>query len=395
MRAIFYTLLVTMLLSSGFSASVAAQPSLPVPGDCHEGVQQSGALWLICIPESGWNGDLVVYAHGYVPYYEPLSLQHLELPDGTYIPDIIQSLGFAFATTSFRQNGLVVREGMDDIRDLVEIFPTVSGGIQPQRRYITGASQGGLIATLLLEQSPDVFDGGLAACGPIGNFRQQLNYFGDFHTLFNYFFPGVVPGDVTHVPLEVIENWESVYVPAVIDTIEREPRKARELIRVSGAAVNPLNPATIRTTILGVLTYNVNATNDAFEKLGGNPYNNIGRWYSGSSNDLHLNRNVKRTAMQLRVLGELQHYQTSGSLSRPLVTMHTTGDEIVPFWHQSMYRESVQTVVGGRITTVPIIRYGHCNFTAGEVVLAFAALVFQASQQTLYIPEQYRTDPAS
>jgi hypothetical protein len=33
-------------------------------------------------------------------------------------------LGYAFATTTYRQNGLAILEGVDDIRELVAAFPS-------------------------------------------------------------------------------------------------------------------------------------------------------------------------------------------------------------------------------------------------------------------------------
>ncbi len=64
----------------------------------------SAARSLICVP-TPWNGDLVVWAHGYVAFNEPLDFQHLRVGD-LYLPDVAQALGFAFATTSYRTNGL-------------------------------------------------------------------------------------------------------------------------------------------------------------------------------------------------------------------------------------------------------------------------------------------------
>ena len=42
--------------------------------------------------------------------------------------------------------------------------------------------------------------------------------------------------------------------------------------------------------------YNVFATNDGIEKLGGQPFDNGWRWYTGSSDDLRLNIGVKPAA---------------------------------------------------------------------------------------------------
>ncbi|HEY4721551.1 MAG TPA: hypothetical protein VII92_06865, partial [Anaerolineae bacterium] len=68
-----------------------------------DGVQPGGAIYRICMPSGSWNGDLVIYAHGYVPYnVEPLAIpeNQLRLPNGTSLPELVNSLGFAFAATS-------------------------------------------------------------------------------------------------------------------------------------------------------------------------------------------------------------------------------------------------------------------------------------------------------
>lgn len=379
---ILFMVLLLTATASGIPVYASEETTSATPGVCQEGVLPSGSLWLICIPSEGWNNDLVVYAHGYIAFNEPVAIQHLSLPDGTYLPDLVQNLGYAFATTSYRQNGLTVLEGADDIRELVTQFPLAEGASQPTNTYLTGVSQGGLITTLLMEQSPELFSGGLAACGPIGNFRAQMNYIGDFRVLFDYFFPGILPGTAIQIPSEVIDNWETTYVPAVTAALTNNPDLARELIRVSGAAVNPLVPATIIQTTINVLWYNVFATNDAIEKLGGNPYNNIGRWYRGSTDDLALNQGVQRFTLDLAALPELARYQTSGQMTKPLVTLHTLGDEIIPIWHQRVYRSNVQLAGDGQLTPITRVRYGHCNFTAGDILVSFQTLITQVEEDT-------------
>jgi pimeloyl-ACP methyl ester carboxylesterase len=376
--------LVALLLSIQV-ASPARAESPPqvraVPGECQEGVLPGGALSMFCVPARGWNGDLVVWAHGYVAFNEPLDFQHLEI-DGVYLPNLVQRLGYAFATTSYRVNGLAILQGSEDIRELVAAFPGATG-VSPNRTYLTGASEGGIITTLLVEQSPDLFSGGLSACGPTGDFRRQLDYFGDFGVLFRYFFPGVIPGSSVEIPAEVIENWHSQYAPAVRDAITQNPVAAAELVRVARAPIDPEDPTTIESTIMSVLWYNVFATNDGIQKLGGNPFDNRARWYRGSSNDLRLNARVERYAADPAALAEIERYQTTGNLTRPLVVLHTTGDEIIPAWHMLLYARKANPSGEGRLTSIPIVRYGHCEFTAGEMLVGFGALVRQVTGQAL------------
>jgi hypothetical protein len=367
--------LALLLLACVAPSPVRGQSAAPTPGECLQGTLPHGALRLICVPATGWNGDLVIFAHGYVAFNEPIDFYHLTFDD-VYLPDLVQRLGFAFATTSYRQNGLAILEGADDIRELVAEFPRVAGR-PAHHTYLTGASEGGIITTLLVEQSADLFSGGLAGCGPIGSFQKQLNYVGDYRVLFDYFFPGLIPGSPIDVPREVIHNWEKKYVPRITAALRANPEAAAQLIRTSKAAIDLTDPQTsTETTTVNVLWYNVFATGDAVEKLGGNPYGNRGRWYFGSADDVRLNRSVQRFAAEPAALSAVTRYETSGRLQKPLVTLHTWGDEIIPYWHEVFYRAKVNQA-GGKVTIIPVARYGHCEFTIGSLIGAFAVLVGQ------------------
>ena len=50
-------------------------------------------------------------------------------------------------------------------------------------------------------------------------------------------------------------------------------------------------------------------------------------------------------------------YQTTGRLEAPLVTMHTTGDPVVPYWHEPLY--TLKALPSGLLhTNLPVARYG-------------------------------------
>ena len=115
---------------------------------------------------TAWNGSLLIFAHGYVDTTQPLGIpeDQLVLPDGTSIPDLINSLGYAFAVSGYSVNGLAVLQGISDSADLVNIFTTTVG--QPKKVLIAGPSEGGLVTALSVERYPNIYNGGLAACGP-------------------------------------------------------------------------------------------------------------------------------------------------------------------------------------------------------------------------------------
>lgn len=397
-------LLLPVLLLLPSPPSASAQTSVPPDspdapaGYCEpDGVQPSGAIYRICMPNILWNGDLVVYAHGYVPYNVPLGIpeDQLNLPNGVSLPGLVNFLGYAFAATSYRTNGLAVKDGVADLVELVDIFTATHG--QPNRVYVAGVSEGGLITVLAVEQRPDVFDAGLSTCGPIGDFQRQIDYFGDFRVVFDYFFPGLMPGDPTRIPQSLIDNWDhhfqTVILPALLDPANAS--KIDQLFRVSGAARDPGDPATVITSTLDALSYNVLATNDAVAKLGGQPFGNRNRVYTGSEDDARLNRLVARYSADPAALASIAaDYQTTGRLSVPLVTMHTTLDQQVPYWHEPLYRGKI--IVNDAMALhrhFEIERYGHCYFEFGDVLNAFLNLLSMVyfppapiASQHVYLP---------
>ncbi|MGE3840528.1 MAG: alpha/beta hydrolase, partial [Vicinamibacterales bacterium] len=60
-------------------------------------------------------------------------------------------------------------------------------------------------------------------------------------------------------------------------------------------------------------------------------------------------------------------------------TLHTTGDELVPYAHELLYTTRVRPSGRGRLVPVPVMRYGHCSFATSEVLAGFA-LMLGASQ---------------
>jgi pimeloyl-ACP methyl ester carboxylesterase len=351
--------------------------------------QASGAVYRICMPDPGrWNGDLLIWAHGYVDFTKPIAIpeDQLHLPDGTSLASLVNGLGYAFATTSYSVNGLAVRQGLADVVDLVSIFQSTKG--VAKHTYLVGASEGGLITALGVEQRPDVFTGGLATCGPIGDFTKQLGYFGDFRVTFDYLYPGLLPGDPNHVPPDLIANWDTYYASVVAPTIFAPANQDRtaQLIRVANVPFDPQNVApTVAKSLGDALWYNVFATNDAIDKIGGPFFDNTRRLYVGSNNDLLLNLRVRRLRAEPAALAEIHaHYDTTGVLRRPLVTLHTLRDQQVPAWHEALYAlKALSRGSADKLVSIPIDRYGHCNFTPAEVLVGFSVLVFKAEHRLL------------
>jgi pimeloyl-ACP methyl ester carboxylesterase len=341
------------------------------------------AVYRIDLPDhfNDWNGDLIVFAHGYVNPDRPLEIPEDQLSvAGQYVPDVVTGMGYAFAVTSYSKNGLAVVQGMQDVLNLVEVFKNVVQ--KPRHVFLAGVSEGALITTLAVEQHPEIFSGGLALCGPIGDFSRQINYMGDFRIVFDYFFPNLLPPTPINIPPELMKNWYSVYVPEITQAINSNTDATNQLLNVTRAPIDPDNWTTREQTALAILWYNVFGTNVG-TTLGGQPFDNRHRLYVGSNNDLLLNFGVARFQADSAALNEIQaHYQTSGKLRRPLVTMHTSRDPVVPFWHEELYLAKV--IAKGSLLnffTFPVFRYGHSNFTVNELQEGFAILVKMVGEQ--------------
>ncbi len=377
------------------AASASADNCLPDAG------QPNGSIYRFCLPP-GWDGDgLMVYAHGYVWFNEPITIpvSHNcfgEPGDQTCLHEVVNDLGLAFATTSYPLNGLAVLPAVDDVVNLVSVFSDTFGA--PSVVLIGGASEGGLVTTLAVERHPQIFDGGLAACGPIGDWAGQINTFGDFRVLFDYYFPDLLPSEVVTIPNSLIDAWTNDdYFGNVVEPVVFDPANAFSLTQLLATSQLPHLPSvteTVRLAVHDAMAYNVLATNDAMAKLGGNPFDNMDRLYSGSTDDAALNASVVRFQADPAALVEMEKYETSGWLTRPLVTLHTSLDQQVPQWQETFYRQKVlanHTWMWHVDQPVPVDNYGHCNFDVDQEVLpaflTLLALVADPPERSLlYLP---------
>jgi pimeloyl-ACP methyl ester carboxylesterase len=347
-----------------------------------DGVQSSGSIYRICMPPQGaYNGMLVIWAHGFQDAGTPVSIPEDQLCIGTFcIPEVINGLGFGFATNSYRKTGMAIQEGKADILDLVSIYAAQKGA--PSKVYLVGASEGGIITALSLEQHPNVYSAGLAACGPVGNFPFQINYFGDARATFEVFFPGVIPGNPFDPDPGLVAAW-SQYYDLVVEPIVFAPANRSKLDQWVQVAKLPYDAnnylPTVRDSARDVLRYSVVNLNDAAATIGGFPYGNMARVYSGSLNDTLLNLLVPRVSVDLTALHVMNTaYRTSGQLQRPLITLHTLRDQQVPYAHEQLY--ILKTLASGSYLTrhlnIPIDRFEHCNFTTDEVLVSFGLMLF-------------------
>ena len=192
------------------------------------------------------------------------------------------------------------------------------------------------------------------------------------------------------VPQSLITHWAAFSAITLTNAISNDvnsPLKLSQLMSVTGAAVDPTNlVSSTLQTLSEVMWYNVIATNDGVIKLGGQPFSNTTRIYSGSLNDAMLNTSVARFSSDITATQELQrNYQTTGNLFRPLVTMHTIGDDVIPFFHQGLYKAKV--IARNRAVNyadIAVPSYGHCAFSPADLQGGLLQLLTRIATNRFY-----------
>ncbi|MCL7959178.1 MAG: hypothetical protein M8861_03185 [marine benthic group bacterium] len=410
-------LLLCALLASCGDDDTTGPPPGPEPSDlpietsaqlqaCVSGSTPGGALVEICLP-AVWNGELVVWAHGYTnpgpdrPPYTPLVLPADEA-SGFGVKDVVRQLGtqttgfYGYAATSYRRNGLVAPEAVADLEETASWARAQLEGLAlehglpvlPVTTLLVGASEGGLSTVLAVEQAAEAtpFDGGLALCAPIGDFRRQIEWFGDFRVLFDYFFAGVMPGSAVEIPDEdsvvTDANWEATE-SAIRASLNSDPEVTAQFAAVTGVPYDVGDPETLRDATTQILRYSFMGTNDAADVLGGNPFHNLETVYEGSDGDAALNAGVARHEAEGAALATIEGtFQTSGMPRLPLVAMHTSRDPVTPMWHMDLY-ETKNAGAAEAVTAMRVDRFGHCGFSLPELVAGFSQLVLQVDDANL------------
>jgi pimeloyl-ACP methyl ester carboxylesterase len=122
-----------------------------------------GGRYLIEVP-AGWNGGLVLYAHGY-------DGGTIDSPLTSYLLD----RGYALAASSYRTEDYRPDLFVDDMRVLLDLF--IREVRRPRWAVIHGQSMGGHVAIASLELHPGLYQGALIECGVIDGIGNADFYF--------------------------------------------------------------------------------------------------------------------------------------------------------------------------------------------------------------------------
>ena len=153
-------LMTSAIVGTQFVATVSAKkPIVNVyPGYRQQLGALGGANYEILIPNN-WNGMLVIGCRGYAHDEPPIAgLMH------QIGMSMINTRGVAYAWSTFGEGGVCIQKGMIRTHQLTE-YVIENYNVQG-KVLLFGVSMGGLIACMLGEKYPNLYDGVLDLCGP-------------------------------------------------------------------------------------------------------------------------------------------------------------------------------------------------------------------------------------
>lgn len=334
----------------------------------YEGLIGGENRFAFLVPDD-WNGELVLYAHGFIDSEEPLELPAKD--NAPAIRDRIVAMGFAWAYGSYRENGLAIKDGAWSTRQLRRIFiATVKS--QPTYTWLVGHSLGGIIALELAETHPEEFDGVVTIAGMVGGTKAQLDYMANVRVLFDLFYPEALPGSVIDVPRNFDLTSDVVY--PVATAVQADPTGLGVISRLKQAPLPGRDGEELLKSLITAIGFNYRGIHDVLERTNGAcPIDNSETVYEAAAPGLlpvevlaMINANVQRFEREIPT-EELfdRYYEPSGRLTIPMITLHNEHDPVVPLFHEGLYAEKV--AANGRSYLLErrvFARYAHTDFEA-------------------------------
>ncbi|MEN8239131.1 MAG: phthalyl amidase [Actinomycetota bacterium] len=348
----------------------------------------SGAGYRIEVPDN-WNGDLVMWAHGFAGTGLELEV------DNHPLRELLIPLGYAWAASSYSRNDYDVATGVQDTHALAQRFNGIVD--KPDRTFITGASMGGHITAVSIEQYPKAYDGALPVCGVLGDF-ELFDYFLDFNVAAQELGTGtstypVDPPQYIGVTVPTIKsNLEAVPGgwPVVLNPDGQNLKSLTEL-RSGGDRPNFDEAWFFWNTFPefasgpGNFLFDLGTTDGSLPRAPGSAVENTDVVYQFDIDpaltpaEEAFNSSVVRIAADPQARnpeGLAQVPVITGDIEVPVLTLHNLGDLFVPVHNEIVYASEVAANGASDLLVQRAIRgVSHCGFTPEEFSTAFLDLV--------------------
>jgi pimeloyl-ACP methyl ester carboxylesterase len=312
-----------------------------------------GGRYLIEVP-AGWNGGLVIYAHGYGGTEQSPLASHLA------------ANGYAWAASSFRNDSYRPDWFLVDTLQVRDLFIREVG--RPRWTIIHGQSMGGHVAIASLELHPGVYQGALIECGVIDGVGIADLYLA-FKAAAEYF-AGVPLLDTMGQP-DFPLRASALWLPALGEpgSYTKQGRRFDSVVKHLFGGDLPLRLQGLQRRYVQNMLVSMPRT----EPLGrsGSTLHIRYRVDPGFGVDEdELNRNIRRFAPAAGARSREANpvfAELTGRITVPVLAIHETGDARVPFSLQQAYRRRTLAAGTSDLLVQRAVRWGgHCAFD-GEV----------------------------
>jgi pimeloyl-ACP methyl ester carboxylesterase len=368
------------------------------------GTLPDGATYLIDVP-ANWNHKLLLYSHGYVPAGSPNpAYDYGDLYAGYFV----YTAGYALAGSSYASTGWAVEEALPDQIATLDTFESLFG--TPAQTIAWGGSMGGLITAALVQQYPARFSGALPECGvdagSVGFWNEAL----DAAFAFNVLLAGnsLQVANITSPAQNLANALNFLYAAQSTPQGQARIALAAALESVPGW-FDPSSPEPKPTDYttqelnqfywLGEVdfVFSLDWRSELEARAGGNPsfntsvnyakqlshsrdYAEVQALYAAAglslSADLAMLKKAARISADPGALAYLtDNIIFDGQIGVPVLSMHTTGDGLVPVEDERAYSTVVREAGDSTLAKETFIhRAGHCEFTSAETIVAFQNL---------------------
>jgi pimeloyl-ACP methyl ester carboxylesterase len=359
--------------SSGTPGTVKPPDFDPLPGAKAFFGKVGNAGYRVELPEK-WNGDLVLFAHGFRLPGPDLTVSN---PPGP-LRTLFIGNGAAWAASSYSENFYVPGIGADDTLALLQHFEGQFG--KPKHIYLVGESMGGNVVALLMENFPDRFDGALATCGAIGG-GEQMDYIVAW-AMAGEFTGGVqlpIGGSQSAMTLTLTTKLQGA-----LGTPDRPTDAGKRFISIIRNLTGGPRPFYFEGfKDQYQLNFGLLILDPARESVPVAAATNEGVVYdvddSLGLSDAQVNQAVRRLPADPKARDAAAHpdtVPTTGKIKHPLLTLHDTGDLFVPISQEVAYRRKAEAAGAGDLLVQRAIRApGHCKFSEAEYTTAWNDLV--------------------
>ncbi|GAA3778419.1 hypothetical protein [Micromonospora maritima] len=330
------------------------------------------AGYIVEVP-ARWNGDLVMWAHGYRGQGTELSPE----PPAFDLRQRLLSQGYAWASSSYDRNGYDIRSGVRGTRALADLFARTVR--RPHRVLIAGVSMGGHVIGRSLEQYPGYYAGALPMCGVLGD-QELFDYFLDYN-LVAQALAGVraypTPADylTNAVPRIQVALGLAGLTPTGPDTTNALGKQLRAVTVARSGGPRPGADAAFavwKDFLFGIATTD---GGDSPAQRPGQLATNLFTRYTPNQ-PVNLNATVQRVApenLRQRLSPALTEVpRIAGRPTVPVLSLHDLGDLFVPFSMEQAYARDVAWHGRSRLLVQRAVRAAqHCEFSPAEAGAAW------------------------